>query len=124
MTTARMVLHWVATGLAASAQSSGDATSERHGDRATIAAYTPRPLNAVATALGVGYEDPLYIFRADMMDISAELPRLKPGTLVRKRLKLEVDFPVDANGWPRDFRDPLQRSVDIPPGYRAIGAWR
>jgi hypothetical protein len=74
----------------------------RHGDRATITAYTPRPLDAVATALGVGYEDPFYMFRGDMMDISAEVPRI------------EVDFPVDANGSPRDFRDLLQRIADQP----------
>lgn len=54
------------------------------------------------------------MFRGDMMDISAEVPRLKPGTLVPKRQKIEVDFPVDANGLPRDFRDLLQRIADQP----------
>ena len=114
MTTAPMIVLWVVAGLAASAQSSDDATIVRHGDHATITANTPRPLDAVATALGVGYEDPFYMFRGDMMDISAEVPRLKPGTLVPKRQKIEVDFPVDANGSPRDFRDLLQRIADQP----------
>ncbi len=108
-----MIVLWVVAGLAASAQSSDDATIVRHGDHATITANTPRPLDAVATALGVGYEDPFYMFRGDMMDISAEVPRLKPGTLVPKRQKLEVDFPVDANGSPRDFRDLLPRTTPI-----------
>jgi hypothetical protein len=112
MKTARMVVLCVATGVAASAQSSDDATIERHGDHAAIAAYTGRPLDAAATALGVGYEDPLYMFRGDMMDISAEVPRLKPDTLVPKRQKLEVEYLVDANGAPRDFGDLLQRIAD------------
>jgi hypothetical protein len=98
------------------AQSSDVATIERHGDYSTLSVHTFRPLDAVATALdsqfgiAVGAEDPLFQFEGDMMDISVEVPKVRPGTLVPARWGFEVQFPVNPDGSPRDTGD-LLRSI-------------
>lgn len=81
----------------------------RHGSYATLSVETHRPLDAIATALGVSAEDPFYIFDGDMMDASLETPRLKPGTRVPKRHKLEIEFAVNADGSPKNLGELLRR---------------
>jgi hypothetical protein len=85
--------------LIAAAQSCDEATLEPHGNSATLAVHTFRPVDAVATALElhfgmvVGAEDPLFQFRGDMMDISGEVSKVRPGTLVPARWDLKLTFP-------------------------------
>lgn len=82
---------------AAMTQTRDVAQIERHGDSAVLSVNTFRPLDAVATELGsqfgiaVSAEDPLFQFRGDMMDISLEVPRVRPGTLVPARWDLWSD---------------------------------
>jgi hypothetical protein len=90
---------------------------ERQGDSAVLSVNTFRPLDAVATELesrfgiAVSAEDPTFQFRGDMMDISLEVPRLRPGTLVPARWGFEVRFPVNPDGSPKNVHDLLASIV-------------
>src|SRR5947209_8334105 len=109
----RVVAVLIAISPAAVPQTSDVARIERHGDSATLSVNTFRPLDAVATTLesqfgiAVSAEDPAFQFRGDMMDISLEVPRVRPGTLVPARWGFEVRFPVNPDGSPQDVRDLL-----------------
>jgi hypothetical protein len=98
-------------------QTSDVAEIERHGDSAVLSVNTFRPLDAVATELGsqfgiaVSAEDPLFQFRGDMMDISLEVPRVRPGTLVPARWGFVVRFPVAPDGSPKIVRELLAAIV-------------
>jgi hypothetical protein len=113
----------------AAAQSSDDASIERHGDSSTLSVHTFRPMDAVATALdsqfgiAVGAEDPLFQFQGDMMDISVEVPKVRAGTLVPARWGFEVRFPVNPDGSPRDTRD-LLRSIVTEANSKSEFAYR
>src|SRR4051794_33373800 len=102
----RTILLLVASGLAVTAQQSDLAIVERHGQDATLTVDTFRPLDAIATRLEeefglvVSAEDPFYLCLGDLMDISIEVPRVRNGTLVPRRRKLEVHFPVNSDGFP------------------------
>jgi hypothetical protein len=106
-----------ALGSAASMQTPDDARIERHGDSSVISAHTFRPLDAIAGELHaqfgipVSAEDPIFQFRGDLMDISPEVPRLRPGTLVPARWGLEVTFPVNPDGSPKNVRELLKNIV-------------
>lgn len=57
------------------------------------------------------------------MDISSQVPNLKPGTMVPKRQKIEIDFPVNAAGSPSDLRG-LLTSVIAAENAQAPFAYR
>jgi hypothetical protein len=125
----RAILLLVASGLAVTAQQSELAVIERHGENATLTVDTFRPLDAIATRLEeefglvVSAEDPFYMFNGDMMDASLESPRLRSGTLVPRRRRLEVHFPLNSDGSPRDVRELLKNVIDtvntqLPFAYR------
>ena len=110
-------------------QASDVARIEQHGDSAVLSVDTFRPLDAIATALAsrfgltVSAEDPLYQFRGDMMDISVEVPGVRPNTLVPARRGFEVRFPVNPDGSPQNVRDLMESIVAeanlrSPFGYR------
>ena len=91
--------------------------------------HRARPLDAVATKLeaqfgiAVSAEDPVFQFRGDMMDISFEVPRVRPGTLVPARWGFEVRFPLNPDGSPQNVRELLtgivaEASVQSPFAYR------
>jgi hypothetical protein len=94
-----------------------DAQIERHGDYAVLSVNTFRPLDAIATTLesqfgiAVSVEDPVFQFRGEMTDISLEVPRLRPGTLVPARWGFEVRFPVNPDGSPQNVRQFLASIV-------------
>jgi len=111
-TATRTVVFWLIAGLPGAAQQSELPTIDRHGDHATLTVDTCRPLHAIATAFDLSAEDPFYMFTGDMMDASLETSRLKAGTLVPKRHKIQVDFPINSDGSPRDRRELLRSVVD------------
>ena len=91
--------------------------------------HRARPLDAVATKLeaqfgiAVSAEDPVFQFRGDRMDISFEVPRVRPGTLVPARWGFEVRFPLNPDGSPQNVRELLtgivaEASVQSPFAYR------
>jgi len=108
--TAHILIFWLVAGLPVTAETSELPTIDRHGDHATLTVDAFRPLHEIATAFDIGAEDPFYMFTGDMSDISLEISRIKPGTLVPKRHKIQVDFTVNPDGSPRDLRE-LFRSV-------------
>jgi hypothetical protein len=103
----------VAISPAAVPQTSDVAQIERRGDSASLSVNTFRPLDAIATKLeshfgiAVSAEDPVFQFRGDMMDISLEVPRIRPGTLVPARWGFEVRFPLNLDGSLQNVRDLL-----------------
>jgi hypothetical protein len=113
----RMMAVLVLTTLFLAAQTSDVASIERDGDVSTLSVNTFRPLDAVATILesqfgiAVGAEDPFFQYKADMMDISVEIPKLRAGTFIPARWKFEVRFQVNPDGSPRDIRDLLKSIV-------------
>src|SRR5215469_4448483 len=94
-------------------QTSDLAQIERRGDSAVLSVNTFRPLDAIAAELelrfgiAVSAEDPLFQFRGDMMDISVEVPRVRPGTLVPARWGFEVPFPVNPDSSLQNVRELL-----------------
>lgn len=120
---------FLAIAAVASPQTSDVAQIEGRGDSATLSVPTLRPLDAVATRLEsqfgitVSAEDPIFQFRGDMMDISLEVPSLRPGTLVPARWGFEVRFPVNRDGSPQNVLGLLagivaQANLQSPFAYR------
>jgi hypothetical protein len=107
----------VAISPAAAPQTSEVAQIERRGDSAILSVNTFRPLDAIAIRLesqygiAVSAEDPAFQFRGDMMDISPEVPGLRPGTLVPARWGFEVRFPLNPDGSPQNVRALLESIV-------------
>jgi hypothetical protein len=103
----------VAVSPAAVPQTSDVAQIERRGDSAVLSVNTFRPLDAIATQLesqfgiAVSAEDPVFQFRGDMMDISLEVPRVRPGTLVPARWGFEMRIPLNSGGSPQNVRELL-----------------
>jgi hypothetical protein len=110
-TAAHILIFWLVAGLPGAAQSELP-TIDRHGDHATLTVDMCRPLHAIATAFDISAEDPFYLFAGDMTDASLEISKLKPGTLVPKKHKIQVDFPINPDGSPRDLRELLKSVVD------------
>jgi hypothetical protein len=114
---------------AAAPSSPEDAKIERRGDSAVISVHTFRPLDAVAETLesefgiAVSAEDPVFQFRGDMMDISPEDPRLRPGALVPARWGFEVTFPINPDGSPKNAQNLLTNIVAEANRHSAFG-WR
>ncbi len=113
----RISVLFVATATLAAPQAPDLAQIKRLGDSAVLSVYTFRPLDAIATKLEsefglvVSAEDPFFQFRGGMMDISAEVPRVRPGTLVPARWGFEVRFSENPDGSPRDVHDLLESIV-------------
>jgi hypothetical protein len=109
----RTLTVFVAISTAAVPQTSDVAQLGRRDDSAILSVNTFRPLDAIATKLEsqfgipVSAEDPVFQFRGDMMDISRELPRVRPGTLVPARWGFEVRFPLRTDGSPQNIRELL-----------------
>lgn len=101
----------------ASTQTSEVARVERHGDSANLSVRTFRPMDAIATELGsqfgisVSAEDPVFQFRGDLMDISVEVPKVRPGTLVPARWGFDMQFALNPRGSPENIRELLARIV-------------
>ena len=94
-------------------QTADVARIERRGGYAILSVNTFRPLDAIAVTLESQFgivasaEDPLFQFRGDMMDVSLEVPGLRPGTLVPARWGFEVRFPLKPDGSPQNIRELL-----------------
>ncbi|MGA7236697.1 MAG: hypothetical protein WBY44_13510 [Bryobacteraceae bacterium] len=120
---------FVAITAAAAPQTSEVAQIERHGDSAVLSVNTFRPLDAIATKLEsqfgivVSAEDPVFQFRGDMMDISLEVPKVRPGTLVPARWGFETPFPVKPDGSPQNARE-LPTSIVTEANLRSPFAYR
>jgi len=119
----------VAISPAAVPQISDVAQIERHGDHAVLSVKTFRPLDAIATSLesqfgiAASAEDPVFQFRGDMMDISLEVPRVRPGTLVPARWGFDVMFPVNRDGSPQNVRQ-LLAGIVAEANVRSAFAYR
>jgi hypothetical protein len=98
---------------AALPQNSDVAQIEHHGDSATVSVNTFRPLDAISAKLewqfgvAISAEDPVFQFRGDMMDISLEVPKVRPGTLVPARWGFELRFPLNPDGSPQNIHELL-----------------
>jgi len=104
----------------AAAQSPEAGRVERNGSRATLTVDGPRPLDSAAITLAerfripVSVEDPPYIYKDDIKDVTDEVSRTpNPArrVLVPKGGRLEVEFAVRADGSPEDVRLLLQSLV-------------
>jgi hypothetical protein len=112
---------------------------ERNGNEATLIVEGPRPVDSAASTLAsefgirVNVEDPAYIFRDDVKDVTANVARSAPiprPVLVPMGGKLEVHFILGSNGMPVDIPGVLRSLVDaanaqFPFQYRldADGSW-
>jgi hypothetical protein len=109
----RILAMLIAISTAGVPQTSEVAQIERLDDSAVLFVNTFRPLDAIATKLEVQFgvavsaEDPVFQFRGDMMDISLEVSRVRPGTLVPARWGFEVRFQLNSDGSPQNVRELL-----------------
>jgi hypothetical protein len=99
----------------------------RSGDRATLTVFDSRPLEQAAQTLAsefglrIAAEDPLYLWKGDLMDIGRAASGLQ--VFVPKRLLIETAFDLGADGQPLDVPALLgslvaQVSAERPFGYR------
>jgi hypothetical protein len=102
------------------AQSPEAGRIERSGNHATLIVDSARPLDSAAITLAeqfgmnISVEDPPYMFKDDVRDVTAEIARrANPSKrlLVPKGGLLRVEFPVHANGYPEDTRGLIERLV-------------
>jgi len=112
LTATHILIFWLVAGLPGAAQQSELPTIDRHGDHATLTVDTCRPLHAIATAFDISAEDPFYMFSGDMMDISLEISRIKLGTLVPKRQRLTISYPINPDGSAKDRRKLFESIVE------------
>jgi hypothetical protein len=112
---------------------------ERNGNEATLIVEGPRPVDSAASTLArefgirVNVEDPAYIFRDDVKDVTATVARsgqIPRRVLIPMGAKLEVHFILGSNGMPVDVPVVLRSLVDaanaqFPFQYRldADGRW-
>jgi len=117
----RALLLCLAWGAAALAQPSETGRVERNGRHATLFVDSPRPLDTAATTIAeqfgvaVSTEDPPYVFREDVRDVTREVvraPNFVGRVLVPKGGRLEVQFALRPDGSPDDIRGLLQNLVD------------
>lgn len=129
VTEMKCLIIFLAISQVAVAQTSDVAQIERRGDSAVLSVHTFRPLDAIATKLesqfgiAVSAEDPVFQFRGDMMDISLEVSRIRPGALVPARWKVEVQFPLNPDGSPQNVRE-LLSSIVAEANVRSPFAYR
>jgi hypothetical protein len=112
---------------------------ERSGNQATLVVERPRPVDLAASTLAsefgirVNVEDPVYIFRDDVKDVTANVSRdarIPRPVLVPKGGALEIHFTLGSDGMPMDIHEVLRNLVDVanaqfPFQYRldAEGDW-
>jgi hypothetical protein len=109
---------WIAAVLLA--QSPEEGQIRRAGSQSILTVNSPRPLDAAAMTLAqhfgirVSVEDPPYIFQDDVKDVTAEVARTQNPprrVLIPKGGRLEITFPVGADGFPSDTRELLEKLV-------------
>lgn len=117
------VLRWFSlavAGCALAAAPSPEARVEREGSRARLVSDSPRPLHAAAEALAtqfglrVNVEDPPYIHKDDVKDVTEEVSRVpnpRRRILVPRGGRLEVEFALRPGGSPRNVRALLESLV-------------
>lgn len=112
---------------------------ERHGDRAVLIVDSPRPVDSAAITLAqefgirVNVEDPPYVYRDDIKDVTAEVSRTPDSqrrVLIPKGGHLEVRFGLHPDGSPEDIPELLRSLVEaanaqFPFAYRlhTEGSW-
>jgi len=112
---------------------------ERNGSAATLLVDGPRPVDSAAQTLAsefgirVNVEDPVYIFRDDVKDVTPSVSRdarITRRILIPKGGSLEVHFTLGADGMPVDIPGLVRSLVDaanarFPFQYRldADGSW-
>jgi hypothetical protein len=103
------------------AQSPEEGRLERNGDQMTLFVDSPRPLDAGAMTLAVkfrlriSFEDPPYMYKDDIKDVTAEVSRTPNSAhrvLIPKGGHLTLTFPVRPDGSPRDVTALLRALVD------------
>ncbi|MCZ2157115.1 MAG: hypothetical protein LC114_25005 [Bryobacterales bacterium] len=108
---------------------------ERVGDQAILIVDAPRPVDSAAITLAqefgiaVSVEDPRYLFRHDVKDVTAEVsrtPNPPKRVLIPKGGRLEVRFTLNADGLPQDLPGLLRDIVAaanalLPFAYRVDG---
>lgn len=121
-------------GVLAVAQSpeAGRLELETNGKYGKLIIDSPRPLDSAAITLAekfgipVSVEDPPYIYREDLKDVTATVSRVPNPprrVLVPKGGMLEVGFTLDADGAPENIRTLPNNLIDqangkFPFGYR------
>ena len=97
---------------AVSAQNPEAGRIERAGDQAVLIVDAPRPVDSAAITLAqefgiaVSVEDPPYLFRDDVKDVTAEVsrtPNPPRRALIPKGGPLEVRFFLNSDGSPQDL---------------------
>jgi hypothetical protein len=95
--------------------------AERTGNEATLIVEGPRPVDSAASTLAsefgirVNVEDPAYIFRDDVKDVTAIVARsarIPQPVLIPLGGKLEVHFILGSSGMPVDIPGVLRSLVD------------
>ncbi len=96
-----MKLLIAATIFAASLVADDEARLERTGNHVMVTADCPRPLHAVAAVLfehfglAISVEDPQWTYAGDLRDASLSNSRMRPGVLVPRGGRLEVEFKME-----------------------------
>lgn len=112
-------LLWAST--VALSQSPEAGRVERNGNQATLIVNSGRPLDSAAITIAeqfgfpVNAEDPPYVHKDDVKDVTAELSRMPNPprrVLVPKGGRLEVQFVLRPDGSPDDMRGLLQGLID------------
>lgn len=106
-----VTIGFLSIGCAVLAQNPDAGRIDRRGDHAVLVVEGPRPVDSAAITLAqefgmaVSVEDPPYIFRDDLKDVTAEVSRVaNPAkrVLIPKGGGLEIRFPVRSDGSPQD----------------------
>jgi hypothetical protein len=117
----RFSLYVFAGAIVGIAQSPEAGRIERFGSQATLIVDGPRPMDSAAITLAeqfgmnVSVEDPPYLFRDDVKDVTAEVARTpipSRRVLVPRGGRLALEFSVRADGFPDDVRGLIKTLVD------------
>lgn len=107
---------------AVSAQTPEAGRIERAGDQAVLIVDAPRPVDSAAITLAqefgiaVSVEDPPYVFRDDVKDVTSEVsrtPNPPRRVLIPKGGRLEVRFTLNSDGLPQDVPGLLRDIVAV-----------
>lgn len=93
----------------------------RNGNEATLVVNSPRPVDSAAQTLAqdfgirINVEDPPYLFKDDVKDVTASVRRdgkTEPRVLIPKGGRLELHFAVGPEGRPADASTVVRSLVD------------